>query len=345
MKLTRFIWLLLIPLMTTCIDRIEVDTSTEPNRLVIDGFLTDEAKVHTIRVTETIKFSNLANRPVNNAIVTIIGSNGDEVPLTENEPGYYETACCYAAIPGVGYKVRVRYDGRTIESIEQELPRKVELEGINIRPDVRKVFREIDNSIVDEPGIWVSIPIQPVEQDKDYYFWQVVPTFIWDADLARFESIRRCYIRYETKFQDIFIHSERDGDYERDLLWIPASREMRIRYALEINQYNIDQASYTFWNKIKKQKENVGSIFDTPPSSIQGNLYNIDNPKDIILGNFGVYQVSQQRIFFDLSDLPFNLVFADICERPFRGRPLECFSCLDYSGGDASNQKPEWWQD
>ena len=328
-----------------CVEIIEVDTSTEPNRIVLDGYITNESKIHQVKITETIKFSNHLNRVVENAVVTIIGSNNETIPMVESSPGIYETSCCFAAVQGVFYKIRVIYNGKTIESYEQELPERAAISNIDIRPDIRKKFRELDNQLFDEPGLWISTHIAEVEQETRNYLWQIVPVFIWDATRARSEDVYRCYVRYETKFQNIFVHSEKDGGYEKDLAWLPVSRRMGIRYSLEVNQFNIGVDSHNYWERIKKQKENVGSIFDSPPSSIAGNLYNVNNPKDIVLGLFGVYESSQQRIFFDLEDLPFNLNYSDDCAEIFRGQPIECFNCLLYTPGVSSNQKPEWWQD
>ena len=328
-----------------CVEIIEVDTSTEPNRLIVDGYITSESKIHQIKITETIKFSNLRNPLVEGAIVSIIASNNEMIPMPETSPGIYETASCFAAQEGVFYRIQVIYDGKTIESEEQELPERVEISNITLRPDVRKTFRSSDNQIVDEQGLWISTDIATVEQQAHYYFWQIVPTFIWVATRARSEDVSTCYIRYETKYQDIFIHSENDGGYELDLAWLPVSRRMKERYSLEVNQLNIGRDAHSFWERVKKQKDNVGSIFDSPPSSIEGNLHDVDNSKNIILGYFGVYESSRQRIFLDLDDLPFKLEYSNECAQIFRGEPRECFNCLLYGLGIASNQKPEWWQD
>ena len=331
--------------LSGCIDIIEVDTSSEPSRLVIDGFITSENTVHQVRVVETIEFSNDANTPVSNADVQIIGSDGTVLQLVEGEPGYYHTTCCFSAQQDVAYQVRVVYGGKTIESVPATLPEKIELKSISIKPEIRQLFREIDQSIAPEPGFWVTTPIQVVESDKDYYLWQAVPTYIWEARLARDEANRFCYVTAPYAFQNINIQSELDGGYERELFWVTASRDMELRYSLEVTQFNISEDAFLFWERIKKQQDNVGSIFDTPPSSIQGNLFNPDDPKDIVLGYFGVYELSSQRMFLDLTDLPFNLDLITLCQGTFRGRPPECLDCRKNNRGDASNVKPDWWQD
>jgi hypothetical protein len=337
--------LFLLIIASGCIDAIDVDTATEPTRLVVDGYITSEPKVHQIRLINTVKFSNEVNTPVRNAIVEVIGTDGETVAFTEGEPGYYFSDCCFGAKPGVGYKIRIVYEGKTVESTEQVLPQMIPIKEVNYRPELKKVFRAIDNSVVEEAGIWITTPIAAVEQDKDYYFWQAVPTYVWEATRTNNPEIQICWIRSETRFQDIYIQEEVDGGYTKDLMWIPATRDMQIRYALELNQFNISRETYDFWNRIKKQKENVGSIFDTPPSSIEGNLANVNNSKDIVLGYFGVYSVSTERVYLDLTDLPWEFDLVDVCAALFRGRPPECRNCLENNAGEATNIKPEWWED
>ncbi len=337
--------MLIFTLFTQCIERIEVDTSTEPERIAIDGFITNESKIHEVRIMRTVKFSNELNKPVTDAIVQIESSDDQVIDLEEYEPGFYKTSRCFKAEKGVSYKVVVRFEGKVIESIEQILPDYVPVTGVKFRAETRKIFREIDNEVVEEPGIVVSTYLNQTENNPDHYFWQLVPTYIWDAQRAQSDLVRRCWIRNPSRFQNVLVHKERNGGYDKDLVFIQATRDMEIKYGLEIIQYNINEDAFHFWERIKKQKENVGSIFDSPPSSIQGNLYNIDNQKDIVLGYFGVYNKSVQRIFVSLDELPYNLDLVNICARLFRGRPYECVNCLRYPGGSSSTQKPSWWED
>ncbi len=332
-------------LFTQCVDRIEVDTSTEPERIAIDGFITNESKIHQVRIMRTVKFSNELNKPVSGAFVQIESSDDQVIDLEEHEPGIYKTTCCFKADKDISYKLVVRFDGKIIESNEQVLPNYSPVTGVKYRSETKKIFRKVDQEVVDEPGIVVSTYLTPTEGNHSYFFWQLIPTFIWDATRAQSELVKRCWVTVPARFQSILIHKERKGGYNKDLAFIIANREMEIKYGLEVIQYNINEDAYLFWDRIKKQKENAGSIFDSPPSSIQGNLYNTDNQKDIILGYFGVYNESVQRIFLSNDDLPYNFDFVDICERLFRGRPYECVNCLRYPGGSSSTQKPEWWED
>lgn len=47
------------------------------------------------------------------------------------------------------------------------------------------------------------------------------------------------------------------------------------------------ESAYRFWNELKKQQSNTGSIFDAAPAPILGNMVNKDDPDVLVLGYFG----------------------------------------------------------
>ena len=108
---------------TACIDRIEVDTSTEPPRYVVDGFITDGPGPHYIRVEETIEFSNKANNPVMNATVQVQGSDGTSIDAVHQYLSVYLIPTgVFQAMSDVDYKIVINIGEFTIESEEQILP-------------------------------------------------------------------------------------------------------------------------------------------------------------------------------------------------------------------------------
>jgi len=337
------IYLITLLIALGCIDKIEVDTSTEPERLVVDGFITNKPGEYTIKLSTTVKFSNEYNTPVSNAVVKLISASGEIEEFKETITGTYVSCPDYYAKTGEVYKLQIEVDGKVIESTEQMLPDQTNFENLKYVPDRKRFFREVDNAVISEPGVTIKTYLPPTDQ-KRFYLWDLEATFIFDATRARSDDIERCWVTNRTDFQDIYIHEDLEGGYEKDIAFIIASDNMSIDYSLLVKQYNISEEAYTFWNFIKKQKENSGSIFDTPPFSIGGNMSNVQDSKDIILGYFGVYNSQGARIKWILEDLPFDLYISDRCESIFRGRPLECLDCRRFPGGTATTQQPDWWE-
>lgn len=337
------IYQLLVLLLAGCIDRIDVDTSTEPERLIVEGFITDEIKEHQIKLTKTIQFSNERNTPVTGAQVSVISSDGDTECFEETLIGTYTSCYDFQAKANVAYKLRIEWEGKTIESTEQILPVGKQLDSIIYTPGSRLMLNRADNLVISREGVNISVTL-PVVNDVAYYRWFLIPTFVFEAELESNPVFRRCWITTLYDFTDLYIHKDLEGGYNLEIAFIPTSWDMVYDYSLLIRQFNISEEAFNYWNSVKKQKKNTGSIFDTPPFSISGNLFNVENPSENILGYFGVYHVSEGRIRWNFDDLPFEKPQSSPCDFYYRGEPSECRFCLDFPRGKSTFDQPDWWE-
>jgi hypothetical protein len=64
-----------------------------------------------------------------------------------------------------------------------------------------------------------------------------------------------------------------------------------------VRQFSLNQDEYYYWEKLQRLTENVGSLYDVTPFSVEGNIFNIDNPDEKVLGYFSVSSVSTKRLF------------------------------------------------
>jgi len=83
-----------------------------------------------------------------------------------------------------------------------------------------------------------------------------------------------------------------------------------------------------YWEKLDKTANPVGSIFDTPPSPVQGNIYNINDPVVAVLGFFEAIVTDTTRRFTLNFDLP---TFIKPCKwdgPPLNKYPDHCLNCL-----------------
>lgn len=76
------------------------------------------------------------------------------------------------------------------------------------------------------------------------------------------------------------------------------------KYLVTIEQQSLTKSAYDFWELVDEQNNNVGSVFDTPPARIRGNLYNVTNPDDVVLGYFGASDFSKGHIILDRNGVP-----------------------------------------
>jgi hypothetical protein len=76
------------------------------------------------------------------------------------------------------------------------------------------------------------------------------------------------------------------------------------RYSLNVRQYALSEEAYNYWKELKKVTEDLGTFFDPLPSTLRGNIHNIDDENEIVLGYFDAFTVQEQRIFISNNELP-----------------------------------------
>jgi len=81
------------------------------------------------------------------------------------------------------------------------------------------------------------------------------------------------------------------------------TRELSIRYSLLVKQYSLDKDAYLFWQTIKEQNSEQG-LYSKQPHQIRGNVKNLVNEEEPVLGYFLVCGISEKRIFVDPPPFP-----------------------------------------
>jgi hypothetical protein len=95
-----------------------------------------------------------------------------------------------------------------------------------------------------------------------------------------------------------------------------------------------------YWEKLDKTVNRVGSIFDAPPSGVQGNIYNINSPEVTVLGYFEAITTDTTRRFTLPSDLPVSITSCKYVNN--RTRYLDqCLNCFIIP--NSSSERPSYW--
>ncbi|MFN3490398.1 MAG: DUF4249 family protein, partial [Emticicia sp.] len=68
---------------------------------------------------------------------------------------------------------------------------------------------------------------------------------------------------------------------------------------IEIKQQSISPAAYRYLKLLADQVQNNGSLVDTPPAALVGNIKNVNNPSESIAGFFMVTSVRTVRYWID----------------------------------------------
>lgn len=147
----------------------------------------------------------------------------------------------------------------------------------------------------------------------------------------------------------------------------------RLKYSILIKQYSLSKDAFNYWQQLKKNNEDIGTIFGSLPSELKGNLINLEDESKPVVGFFSVGTVAQKRIFIKNSDFPppvawetpykgcdFDTLFLanipDFSGPPYLlggeiyvgaslvGYAYSTDDCVDCRKSGGTNLKPDYWQ-
>lgn len=75
-------------------------------------------------------------------------------------------------------------------------------------------------------------------------------------------------------------------------------------FSIKIYQHGVSEAGYDFLQRMKKNTQQVGSIFDAQPSQLNGNIHNTLDPLEEVVGFIDVADGYDKRIYIEPKDVP-----------------------------------------
>ncbi len=83
---------------------------------------------------------------------------------------------------------------------------------------------------------------------------------------------------------------------------------LRERYSILVKQYSLSEEAFRFWNNLKESNESTGTLYDSQPFQVTGNIRSMEDPFEPVLGYFDMSLVSKKRIFItNTLDVPVDI--------------------------------------
>jgi hypothetical protein len=76
-----------------------------------------------------------------------------------------------------------------------------------------------------------------------------------------------------------------------------------VKYSVEVIQYPLTKEGFEFWQNVKKNSEQLGTIFDPMPFQTQGNIRCVTDPEELVIGFISAGTSSTQRIYINNSEV------------------------------------------
>ena len=139
-----------------------------------------------------------------------------------------------------------------------------------------------------------------VPQPPAYEFVGAVPRDTNDPKIYtcwRYNSSSSLFLGSSAKLSQDIIHLP--------LLFIEnGSQKLSVLYSVMVNQYSWSKEGYGFLERIKKNTESLGSVFDAQPSELNGNIHCVSHPLQPVIGFFNICTKRQSRIFIYRTQVP-----------------------------------------
>jgi hypothetical protein len=285
--------------------------STPAGYLVVEGVINPGTDSTIIKLSRTVNVSSKTTaKTVTGAVLTVESDQNGNYSLTDKGNGYYISTGLNLNTANK-YRLRIKTnDGKIYLS---------DFEAVLITPPIDSVGFNITTS--PETGIQVYANTHDATNQIHYFRWSYDEAWqFYTKYISRYisngftlvprtpdQQITLCYTNDVS--DDLVLGSSakltQDIIYQNPIVFIPSTSEkIESRYSILLREYALTTDAYTFYTNLKKNTEQLGSIFDAQPSEIQGNIHCLTNPSEPVIGYLGVSTVSSKRIYISNAKLP-----------------------------------------
>jgi hypothetical protein len=296
------------------------------NALVVDGMLTNQSGPYEIRLSLSSNVNDPSLRLFGGCEVSILDTNNFEEIFTEISRGVYVSSKNgIQGEIGNSYKLIIKTPGgKTYESEYETLVRPTEIEDISSELEFMP-HPDFDRNIT---GFRFFVSSETAVSKENYFLWKLKSTykfnanyrirFLWDGRLHNFEnsdSLYTCYLHQNV--HEIFLFNTSELSIPKVVKYPlhfvdTETKALSIRYSLLVNQLSLSKRAYDYWQNIKSLYDEQGDLHSRLPFQIKGNIRNINNEEEPVLGYFMVAGISEKRIFMN-RPVGVNWYYADSC--------------------------------
>ncbi len=260
---------LLINMLMSCTEVIDIELDSTKQRIAIEANLSDELKQHEVRISKSSDyFQNYLPENISGALVTL--NDGENTfSLQEFEPGIYKTDLM-KGVPGKTYTLKVNVDN--VEYVAMAtMPNCPPLED-----SIHIIENPFDNTQVDIQGSFTD------PKDENNYY----AILAYQDDMLVTDSLKEITISEDRLY---------DGIQFKNITLIGIDK-LNYGDMVTLELQAITKTCYEYLFKIKMETQWNGGPFSGPPANINGNFSNN------ALGFFKVYAISRMPGIYHLRE-------------------------------------------
>ncbi len=251
--------------------------------------------------------------------MVIIDAEGGEFPFFEASSGIYQSnPANFTGNIGEIYQLDIRTaDGRHYRSEEVLLKESPPIDSVYYQKD-----RRLNDEGIALDGVRILVDAHDATGNTRYYRYEWIETYqikvpypspynYYPANPAEpfvpvevFAQI--CYASENSSrimtTNTRQLEEDRVSQFELNFV-NTTGYKLRSLYSILVKQYAIDEAGYKYWSELQKGSENLGTLFDPLPYELRGNVQNVDDPEEVVLGYFEASGAVEKRIYINRDEL------------------------------------------
>ncbi len=281
---------------------------TDLTVLVVEGYLDTEGLPSTLKLSysRNIKTEDDFTPNYPGAIVSLRSESGVVYPFTDLGFGEFEFA--HDIPEDELYRLYISTnDGKSYTS---DLLKPI------LTPDIIDVGFERN-----EEGAEIYLTTRG-DENADDFLWTYEETYAFRPKISS-------SFKYDPELNDVVIRNQDErtnmcyrGSVSSDLILETSSRfenqfvfrqsiahikqgdeRLSVRYSILISQKALDSKASEFWEILRRNTDDIGSIFSPLPSNISGNIKNDQDPSVPVVGYVSLGTVKQRRFFVDVREV------------------------------------------
>lgn len=282
--------------------------SAKTHFLVVEGYININGMTNiNLTRTRTISRGDTA-RYINEtgANVVIEDEQGNKYPLNEIGNGNYSAD--YSLNTSNQYRIKIKTTDNK-EYISDFVTPK-------LSSPIDNLYWDFNNT-----SVWVYLDSHLPNNQTKYYRWSYVETWEFHsqynsvliynpADSTVLARTAPVYVCYQTQnSSDVILSSpiqlQQGFIYKKPLVFIPPhDKRISVLYSVLVTQYALDSTTYSYWDALKNNSVDIGSVFGAQPDQIKGNIHNINDIAEKVIGYIDAGIPATKRLYISNSSMP-----------------------------------------
>lgn len=318
---TVFIYLFILFAVIACKEIYESPVkATATGYLVVEGVINSGPGVTTITLSRTTSLDNRTIQYETGAAVSIEGEDNTTRVLSSRSDGHYDGVDLNLN-NATKYRLKIRTsDAKEFVS---------DFTAVRNNPPIDSISWKRESSGLQENGVQFYVNTHDPQNNTRYYQWEYVET--WE-----YHAVYQSRVKYqignlpsgEKRYKAVY-YSTRQNEYDsslyycwqnfastnlnigssaklsndqitQQLVFVPkASEKISVLYSVNVRQYSWSKEGYEFLERMKKNTEQTGSVFDAQPSAINGNIHCTTDPTEPVIGFVTICPIQEKRVFLE----------------------------------------------